>query len=114
MEKDPANVVTDSYRESTLQNLDNLGNRRRSIEESMRVMEEEHRAALAEALSPLEAQLRDCNAAIYATERMLGALPAQAPRFQERDGSADTGSSSAESPETEDVGRGLSESQAAG
>lgn len=109
-------TVTDSFRATTQKNIDQLAARSESIRAQMRATEDEHRALLAEALAPLEAALQDTNAALYSQERTLGALPAVQPRFSEqRDGAADPSRPGEESSQgEEDVGRGLSESQANG
>lgn len=99
------NILTDQFRTSSIANLEELANRRAAIEESIRQTEALHRDALAAALAPLEEELRDCSMAIYASERLLGALPPVSPRFQDHsDNSGNDGDRTGSLPSGSDTG----------
>jgi hypothetical protein len=113
MAKDPITVVSDSYREVTITNIDSLGVRRVSLENEIRDIERAHTEAmqnrLAELnqgidelrrlarremdsmeatvvaqLAPLDAQLLDCVTTLHSQERVLHNLPKPAAPFPER------------------------------
>lgn len=120
-------TVTDNFRDVTISNLDSLGERYRTLEAELSRIESEHRqsledqikalrdanrASLVNALAPLEAALQDTRSAIYAAERMLGALPPAAARFQERS-DIDAGEESAPAQVDEGSGGGVAEREPA-
>lgn len=100
--------VTDHYRTSTSNTLDSLIQRRAILRNEIIGIEEAARVKFAEtlreALGPVEAALQDTESAIYAHERLLGALPPASPRFQDAEEPGADGSDAGSQSEGETGG----------